>query len=237
VLDVVLIVLASASRPEFRRFLHGGLLPFALDEPDPLPLLENTVGKVIERDIPNILGVRLDELPLLRKLLEFVGRSGIDGISYSSLARNLGITKYKAEQYTGAFDSAFILQRLMPAGTNVLREPKILMVPPLRLLYRSPDEALGGLREDFAALALRQAGIPATYLKGTRGQKTPDFMVEHMGEHLALEIGGRGKGYRQFKGIRADRKLVFAEDPAPGSGRIPLHLLGFLVRSSSGASA
>jgi predicted AAA+ superfamily ATPase len=212
----------------FSRYLRGGLLPFALEEPEPLPLLENTVAKVIERDIPRLYRLPVGELALLRKLLRFVGRSGIDGISYSSISRNVGITKYKAEQYVAAFDSAFILQRLMPAGTNVLREPKILMVPPLRLLYREADEAVGGLREDFAALSLRQAGIPVQYLKGTRGQKTPDFLVECGGLSVALEIGGPGKGRRRFKGIEADRKLVVSEDPAPGFGRVPLHLLGFL---------
>jgi hypothetical protein len=54
-------------------------------------------------------------------------------------------------------------------------------------------------------------------------------MVECDGRAIALEIGGPGKGHRQFKGITADRKLVLCEDPAPESDRIPLHLLGFLV--------
>jgi len=44
---------------------------------------------------------------------------------------------------------------------------------------------------------------------------------------VALEIGGPGKGRRQFTGVTADRKLVVFEDPAPGSGSAPLHLLGF----------
>lgn len=212
----------------FAAYLEGGLLPFALDEPDPLPLLHGTIEKIIERDIPSTLRLHLDEIPILRKLLAFVGRSSVDGINYSTLSANLGITKYKAEQYAAAFESAFVLTRLFPAGTNLLREPKILLVPPIRLLHRQADEAAGGLREDFFALAMRQAGIELRYLKGTRGEKTPDFLVEFGERRVAFEIGGRGKGRSQFKGIKADRKIILAPDIAPSPDRLPLHLVGFL---------
>jgi len=91
------------------------------------------------------------------------------------------------------------------------------------------EQAAGGLREDFFALAMRQAGIAAHYLKGPRGQKTPDFLIHHAGQDIALEIGGKGKGCSQFKGIRADRKIVLAPDIAPQPDRLPLHLVGFLT--------
>ena len=213
----------------FGAYLAGGLLPFALDEPDPLPLLAGTIEKIIERDIPATLRLHLDEIPLLRKLVAFVGRSAVDGINSSTLATNLGITKYKAEQYAAAFETAFVFMRIFPAGTNVLREPKVLLVPPVRLLHRPPDEAAGGLREDFFALAMRQAAIPLHYLKSTRGEKTPDFLVEYRDSRIAFEIGGRGKGRSQFKGIKADRKIILAPDVAPAPGRLPLHLTGFLA--------
>ena len=142
---------------------------------------------------------------------------------------NLGITKYKAKQYADPFETAFVFMRIFPAGTNVLREPKVLLVPPVRLLHRTPDEAAGGLREDFFALALRQAGIPLHYLKSTRGEKTPDFLVEYRDSRIAFEIGGRGKGRSQFKGIKADRKIILAPDVAPAPDRLPLHLPGFLA--------
>lgn len=213
----------------FSSYLTGGLLPFAMEEAEPLPLLAGTLEKIIERDIPHTLRLRLDELSVIRKLLAFVGRSAVDGINYSSLSSNLGITKYKAEQYADALEKAFVLQRIFPAGTNLLREPKVLLIPPVRLLHLSIEQAAGGLREDFFALAMRQAGIPSHYLKGTRGQKTPDFLIHHKGQDIALEIGGKGKGRSQFKGIKTDRKIVLAPDIAPQNDRLPLHLLGFLT--------
>jgi predicted AAA+ superfamily ATPase len=216
----------------FDAYLAGGVIPFALEEPEPLPLLASTIESIVTQDIPRFLRLHLDELDVLRKLIEFVGRSGVDGINYSSLSANLGITKYKAEQYVAAFERAFILQRIFPAGSNVLREPKILLMPPVRLLYRPMEEARGGLREDYFVFALRRAGIPLRYLKGTRGQKTPDFLCEHDQKKLVFEIGGKGKGRSQFKGIEADRKFVFAEGVTLSEGKIPLHLAGMLMNAN-----
>ena len=213
----------------FDRYLRGGLLPFSLEEPDPLPLLRNILDTVIARDVPSVVRLRVDELEGLQRLLRFVGRSGVDGINYSSLARNLGITKYKAEQYVTSLENAFVLHQVLPAGTNVLRQPKVLMAPPYRLLYRDYEDAIGGLREDFFAEAMKQAGMPFQYLKSTRGTKTPDFLVGEGKEKLVIEIGGKGKGREQFKGIDIDQKLIFAHTELPDARRLPLFLLGYLA--------
>jgi len=212
----------------FDTYLRGGLLPFSLEESQPMGFLESIIEKVIAKDIPAVARLVLDELESIRRLLRFVGRSGIDGINYSSLSRNLGITKYKAQQYVDCLERAFILHRVLPTGTNVLREPKILMAPPCRLLYRDYDEAIGGLREDFFVESMRQAGIRFHYLKSTRGAKTPDYMIVDAPDKVVVEIGGRGKGRQQFKGVEIDRKLVFAHSPTPEGHRLPLSLLGFL---------
>jgi predicted AAA+ superfamily ATPase len=213
----------------FDEYLRGGLLPFSLAEPEPLGFLQNIIEKVLTTDVPAVMRLMIDELDTLRRLLRFVGRAAVDGINYSSLSRNLGITKYKAEQYVGCLERAFILHQVFPAGTNVLREPKILMAPPCRLLYRGYVDAVGGLREDFFAEAMKQAGIRFQYLKSTRGAKTPDYLIEDAPGKLVVEIGGRGKGRAQFKGIEIDRKLVFAHSPTPERNRIPLFLLGYLA--------
>jgi hypothetical protein len=139
---------------------------------------------------------------MVRSVLEFAGRSGVDGINVTSVAANVGVTKHKAAKYLEALEAAFVIQRVFPAGTNVLREPKVLLVPPVRLLYREMQEAQGGLREDF--------------------------LVMHGGEKIAMEIGGRSKGYSQFKGVENCRRIILAPNMTTSPGRIPLHLLGFL---------
>jgi predicted AAA+ superfamily ATPase len=213
----------------FDPFLRGGSMPFAVDEPDVLPLLSNILNTIIQRDIPRIARLHTDELDTIQNLVRFIGRSGIDGINYSSLSRNLGITKYKAEQYVGLLEAAFVLQCTFPAGTNVLREPKVLLSLPYRLLYRDFSDAIGGLREDFFAEAMRQAGIAFAYLKSTRGRKTPDYLVDHEGEKLVIEIGGPGKGREQFKGVSPDRKLILTHSERSDGMYRPLFMLGYLT--------
>jgi len=213
---------------EFARYLAGGLLPFSLEEVDVLELQKNVLAKILTGDLPRIARLPLDEVETIRRLVEFVGRSQVEGINYSSLSRNLGITKYKAQQYLQLLQKAFVLQVLQPAGSGVMREPKVLMAVPYRLLYQPPERAAGGLREDFCAEALRAAGIACGYLKSRRGRKTPDFLVETDSGRLVLEVGGKGKGRTQFKGVDVERKLILSPDLESQGNRRPLLLLGYL---------
>ena len=224
---------AAYLRTSFRfgEFLTGGLYPFTLEAGSTLDLFGNIVEKVIRSDLPscdpNLTGA---DLANMERLLRFVGRSPIDGINYTSLARNLAITKYKAEQYVRALERAFLLRQAFPAGVNVLREPKVFMEPPYRLLYRAYDDCIGALREDFFALAMAQHGVPFRYAKSTRGAKMPDFVIALDGRDHVIEVGGRGKGRSQFKGLTYDRKVILfhADDQRYTAGaRVPLHCIGF----------
>jgi len=214
----------------FDTFLRGGLMPFALQEPDVMSILRNILETVLMKDIPTACRIHIDELDRIHKLITFIGRSGIDGINYSSLSKNIGITKYKAEQYVGLLERAFILQRAFPKGTNVLKEPKVLMAVPYRLLYRDYAECVGGLREDFFAESMRRCQIPFFYLKSTRGSKTPDYLLENnLLGNTVIEIGGKGKGREQFKGFAAESKLIFTHSDQINDIRRPLFMLGYLT--------
>lgn len=211
----------------FESYLKGGLFPLGLEEPDVLPLLANVKQRILQHDIPHVAGLPAAEIAALEKTLAFIGRSPVDGINYSSVSRNVGITKYKAEEYLRLLERAFVLNLVFPIGTNVLREPKVLMGLPYRLLYREYGECLGALREDFTAETLRCNGIPFQYLKSTRGAKTPDFLLGGP-NGIVLEVGGRGKGRQQFKGISTGQKLILSHRAEAGKGKCPLSLLGFL---------
>ena len=217
--------------PRFDEYLAGGLYPFVLEAGSALDLFGNIVETVIRNDIPAYdPHLTLDDLTNIERTLAFVGRSPIDGVNYTSISRNLGITKYMAERYVRALERAFLLRQAFPAGTNVLREPKVFVEPPYRLLYRPWDECVGALREDFFALAMAQHGAPFRYAKSTRGAKTPDFLVALDGQDCVIEVGGRGKGRTQFKGLDYDRKVVLfhGTDRRYESGqRVPLHCIGF----------
>lgn len=213
---------------DFYDYLQGGVFPFSIHESFPLDLLKNICAKVIRKDIPRVLDVAVSELDIIEKVLSFIGISGIDGINYSSISRNCGITKYKAEQYVCLLEKAFVLHQVFPKGTNVLREPKILMSVPYRLLYSDFQRVLGGLREDFFIETMRSLDQDVHYLKSTRGQKTPDYVISHKGKNIVIEIGGKGKGRGQFKGFTMEQKIIAADTDNMDNIRRPLFLFGFL---------
>lgn len=150
----------------------------------------------------------------------------MDGINYTSLSKNLGITKYKAEQYVGLLEKAFVLQRIFPKGSNVLKEPKVLMAVPYRLLYRDFEDSIGGLREDFFVDMMRHSNTPVHYLKTKRLAKTPDYLLS---DGTVVEVGGKGKGFTQFKDVQAERKYIFTHSDRVEGARRPLFMLGYLV--------
>ena len=211
----------------FLPYIQGGLMPFALREPQPLMLLENILKTVIHKDIPYIARLLTDELGKIEQLVRFVGLSGVDGINYSSAAQNVHITKYKAEQYITLLEKAFVLHRVFPKGSNVLKEPKVVMALPYRLLYRPFNEAIGGLREDFFVETFRALGKEIFYLKSRRGQKTPDYLIRDS-EDIVFEVGGKGKGKSQFKGVNIKRKIIFADGYDMADMRRPLFLAGLI---------
>ncbi len=202
-------------------------MPFAMEETNVLGLLENILQTVIYKDISRASKLSMDELDTMVKMLSFIGKSGIDGINYSSLSRNLGITRYKAERFTVLLEKAFVLHRVMPEGTGILKEPKIVMALPYRLLYRSFEECLGGLREDFFVESAKSNGLAIHYLKSTRGKKTPDYVL-HGKETTVFEVGGPGKSRQQFKGFASERKIILSDGLATSDIKRPLFLFGLL---------
>jgi predicted AAA+ superfamily ATPase len=210
-------------------YMKGGNMPFHLEETETLPFLSNILQAIINKDIPGIAKVSMDELDIINKVVEFIGKSDVDGISYSSVSRNLGITKFKAIKYLELLEKAFVLRRVMPAGTNVIKEPKVVMMPPFRLLFRNYKECVGGLREDFMVESLSSKQMRFYYLKSTRGAKIPDYLVYENDEKIIIEVGGKGKGREQFKGIKEKKQIIFSHASSLDGIRRPLYLAGFLA--------
>lgn len=213
---------------QFKNYISGGLMPFSLEEPDVLTMQRNILEKIIYRDIPLVAKLTTDELELIKKTLNFIGKSQIDGINYSSLSNNLKITKYKAEQYITLLEKAFVINVIFPEGTNVLKEPKIVMNLPYRLLFKEYEDAIGGLREDFFVECMKLSGNKINYLKTNKGKKTPDYLIDDNGNNYIIEVGGKGKGIKQFKGIEMDKSIIFADGEKLDGIKRPLFLAGFM---------
>ena len=112
----------------------------------------------------------------------------------------------------------------------MLKEPKVVMQLPYRLLYSSPEHAIGPMREDFFALAMHQHEASFHYAKTTRGGKTPDYVVDLDGHPAVIEVGGRRKGRSRFKDVEYERKVVLFDGEIGGmrpGERVPRFCIGF----------
>ena len=212
----------------FEEYLKGGNMPFSLDEPNIYPLLQNILNTIILKDIPKIAKLTIDELELIEKTVIFIGKSAIDGVNYSSISRNIGITKFKAKSYINILQNAFILTSIMPRGTNVLKEPKILLMPPFRLLFQKYQDCIGAIREEFFIENIRNSGLNFHYLKSSRGAKIPDYYLSDNENSYIIEIGGKGKGREQFKGVNEKKQLILTHSERMDGIRRPLFLAGFI---------
>lgn len=213
---------------QFDEYLKGGNFPFALDEPFIIPILKNIVSTVVRKDIPAIERIMVDEIETIENLITFIGKSGVDGINYSSLSKNINITKYKAKQYVMLLEKTFILLRVMPEGSNVMKEPKILMALPFRLIYKEYNDAIGALREDYFVETMLSIGKKNNYLKSTRGKKTLDYIIRDNNQKIVIELGGKGKGRRQFKDVSEEKKIIFSHSIETEDIKRPLFMSGFL---------
>lgn len=216
----------------FKEYLSGGLMPFALGELKPLAIIKNILQTIINKDAAVVGRLAPDEIQTLTKMVAFIAKSQVDGLNYTSLSNNLKITKYKAMQYVSLLEKAFVLHCLEPVGTNVMKEPKILLSLPYRLLYSEYDNSIGALREDFFVETMKMLGMKVNYLKSTRGKKTPDFVLSNFNSQIAFEIGGKGKGREQFKGIDIKNKIVLADSIENKGIKRSLFCVGFLEKES-----
>ncbi len=219
-------------------FLEGEFLEYlktplpALLEVDPYPVVENIIEAVIFRDLSNYKNLSQSELHIISKLLDFLSVVPGGDISITSLANEFGITKYKAGQYIKALEEAFLIHTVTPAGRNVLKEPKILLNIPFRVYLAERInkifDIMGPLKEDFFISMLKGAKIKPYYLKTKKGRKTPDFLIEINGTPCVFEIGGKKKGFSQFKGVSVDCKYIVTYPYEAKKNAIPLWKFGFL---------
>ena len=220
----------------FDEYIRKGICPFSSDVNDLKTALENILKRIIYEDIPQLGNVTHDDVSEIERIIRFIGRSGVDGINPTSVAKNCGLPRSKAEKYIKILEKSFLLQQVWPlssSSSNVLKEAKILMIPPFRQVFISSEELLdsphiiGGLREDYVAWSLQRSGIEFTYLKSTRGKKCPDFLVEINNKKYIIEVGGKNKGRSQFKGLSEDVPKVILKAGSPYSNNVlPIWVLG-----------
>jgi len=209
---------------EFKNYLHAGNYPLALNRQNVLPLFKSMLETVINKDLIRTGKITHDETLHIARLMAFLGKSHPEDMSYTSIAKNIGISRYLAEKYLELLEKAFVVHKVLPEGHGVMKEPKIHMALPYRLLYRQYDECIGALREDFFVDSFARSGLDIRYLKTNRGKKTPDYVVDN----VVFEIGGQTKGHSQFKGFEMRRKIIFTHPGTLDELKRPLFFAGMM---------
>ncbi|GFO98023.1 hypothetical protein ig2599ANME_2234 [groundwater metagenome] len=214
--------------PEFHEFCIRGALPSTLDAPF-AQTIRNIVEKIINHDLLIYGKLNMEDIINIGNILRFISRSPVDVCNYSVISRNTGITKYKAQEYIGLLEQAFLLKVMLPYGPNVTMEPKILYRLPFRSYFSEgteDDKITCAIREEFFIHHISNIDVDVNYLKSVRGEKLPDYVVFQKDEKITFEIGGAGKRRKQLKGISGSRFVL--TQPGNLEKGIPLILFGFL---------
>lgn len=214
----------------FGEYVTGSSVPAFLEEKNP-EIFTNILDRIIERDLVVSLHFDGKDVMNAKTMVDYIARAGIDDVSYSSISRNVGITKYKAMEYVDALEKAFVLNLVKPFGSNVLKEPKIMLAPPFRAVLlkgKSAEEMIGFLREEFFVSAMKMNGIGLHYLKGRRGEKKPDYLAIINDEKYVFEIGGPNKSLEQLKASKAKKTYVLSQPANITAHHRPLIFAGFM---------
>lgn len=214
----------------FEEYVSGGLITAHLTEKN-LTIFSNILERIIEKDLVFALNFDGTDILNVKNMLEFIANSKVDDVSYSSISRNVGITKYLAIKYTEALQRAFVLNIIKPKGSNVMKEPKILFSPPFRLSCsknKNINDNIGALREEFFVENALICGAEIYYLKGNRGEKKPDYEFNFKNQKYIFEIGGKNKTRTQLANITEKNKYILTQPANITNPYRPLIFLGFL---------
>lgn len=181
--------------------------------------LENSIRKVILQDLSALRDINIKYETDVYKLLYLIARSPPFMVNYSSVARELEISKTMAIRIVSDLEKTGIITSIFPCkkkGIDVKKEPKIYLAIPLREFFAKKGVEInkGASREEFFVSHIREV----CYLKGDRGEKTPDFRFKD----IIIEIGGESKSKYQNADYIAVDGLSIVEN------KIPLFLFGFI---------
>ena len=210
----------------YKDFLDHGAYPYFMEGVNEyLPRLLNVLEKVLYEDIPSAIGVRVTNIPILKKMLWLIATSQTFVPNIERMSRDLKISKEFVYTYLEALERARLLNGILRAeiGYRMVRKPSKIYLENTNLLQAVAGHAAGGakpgtIRETFFMQQVKGAGLNLHIPR--RG----DFLAEN---RYFFEVGGRSKGGAQ---ITAEKDAYLVKDDIEVGHRdvIPLWLFGFL---------
>ena len=181
--------------------------------------LENSIRKVVLQDLSALRDINIKYETDVYKLLYLVARSSPFEVNYSSIAKNLEVSKTLAMRIVGDLEKTGMIIPIFPCkkkGLDVKKEPKIYLTIPLRAFFlkQSMETDKGAGREEFFVNHVKDL----CYLKGKRGEKTPDFRFKN----TVVEVGGESKSKYQ------NPDIIAVDSLSTNDIKVPLFLFGFI---------
>ena len=203
----------------FADYMHEGYYPF-FREPDYRMHLQGVLKQVVESDIPQFAEMNVSSAAKLKTLLYVLAQSVPFKPNYSTLERDLSISRNTLPTYMAYLEKAQLVNVLRTPAEGIKRLQKMEKIylnnPNMAYALSETEPNKGSLRETVFFSWLR-VDYPVT------SSPVSDFQVGG----ITFEVGGKNKGRKQLSG--AERGFVVKDDieyAAPGI--IPLWMFGFL---------
>ena len=208
--------------PLFRQYLQSGYFPYYKENLRSYPIrLLNTVGAVLESDLPAVENVEFVSVQKLKRLLKVIASLTPFTPNMTNLGQQVDIQRSNLPKSLLLLEHA----RLLSLLRNIEKNPDDLSKPS-KIYLDNPNLAFalgennpntGNLRETFFYNQLKVTGKVNSTEKG-------DFMVDNK---YIFEVGGKGKKFTQIADI-PNSYLATDETEIGFGNKIPLWMFGFL---------
>ena len=206
----------------FGVYLEQGYYPFFLESRSNYhQRLRQVVRLVLETDLAQAEGAKIQQVQKLSRLLQFLAQSTPFKPNILNLARHIELDRSTVLRYLVHLQNARLIGTLhVPGGgLSALQKPEKVFLENTNLAYalseKTPDA--GSLRETFF---FNQVAFVAE----TVAPDSADFLVA---DRYLFEVGGKGKKRRQLQG-KANSFLALDNIETGVGDQIPLWLFGFL---------
>lgn len=209
----------------FKQYLSMGYYPFFLEgEATYVSKLLSIIEKALYEDVAIMGDIKKSKIVVLKKMLWLIATAGSFTVNIDKISRDLGISKDYVYAYLEYLERAGLIYCLRPGGKGfaLARKPQKAFIHDPNLLGVLHSQLMsehdqGTLRETFFVNQLKDLVKITASAQG-------DFLI---GDKYVFEIGGKGKGFKQVKGM--SNAYVAADRMEIGAGnKIPLYLFGML---------
>ncbi|MBX3274063.1 MAG: ATP-binding protein [Sandaracinaceae bacterium] len=192
-------------RADWRALARRGGFPVPATELDAdaarAAWLEGYTRTYLERDLRDLASVQ--SLPDFRRLMRAAALRLGGLLNQSELARDVGLPPTTAQRHLGILETSHLVVRLEPYSVNrtkrLIKAPKLYWTDPALALHLAGADPAGAHLENLVLLDLlawsesaRGARPQILYWRTAGGQEV-DFVVEHEGRLLAVELKVTGR--------------------------------------------